>query len=128
MHSDVQQWHPPSQLPRRPRVQCVRKQYLVTAEERDSAVREVEIHRSLGPAPPRIVPLFDAYEDAQHVYLVMQAAAGGDLASYVRAKCVRQFSEIQVRAFDDGGQVWARTSPTYRASRCCCCCCACRRA
>ena len=78
-------------------VQCVRKQYLVSPEERDSAVREVEIHRSLSGHHARVVPLFDAYEDAAHVYLVMEAAAGGDLASYVRTKCVRQFSEIQVR-------------------------------
>lgn len=61
-------------------------------------MREVEIHRSLGAAPPRIVPLYDAYEDADHVYLVMEAAAGGDLASYVRAKGVRMFSETQVRS------------------------------
>ena len=54
----------------------------------------------LPPPPPacsRIVRLFDVYEDAQHVYLVLEAVPGGDLASFVRSKCVRTFSEAQAR-------------------------------
>lgn len=49
------------------------------------------------PGSQRIVQLFDVYEDAQHVYLVLEPVRGGDLASFVRAKCVRSFSEAQAR-------------------------------
>jgi len=77
-------------------VKCIRKRYLLTPEERDSVTREVEIHRSL--RHPNIVELWDAYEDErEYVYLVMERVSGGDLASYIRRKAVRQFSEVQVR-------------------------------
>lgn len=77
-------------------VKCIRKRYLLTPEERDSVTREVEIHCSL--RHPNIVELWDAYEDEREfVYLVMERVPGGDLASYIRRKAVRQFSEVQVR-------------------------------
>jgi len=78
-------------------VKCIRKRYLLSPEERDSVTREVEIHRSLSGNHPHIVTLMDVYEDEQdYVYLVLERVSGGDLATFIRRKAVRQFSETQV--------------------------------
>jgi len=81
-------------------VKFIRKRFLVSSEERDSVTREVEIHRSV--SHPNILLLRDTYEDAtEYVYLVLEAMPSGDLQSYIRRKCVRQFSEVQVRIIMD---------------------------
>lgn len=81
-------------------VKCIRKRYLLSEEEKDSVLREVEIHRSV--THPHIVPLWEFYEDErEYVYVVMERVPGGDLQGYIRSKCVRQFSEAQTRLIMD---------------------------
>ncbi|RYG42699.1 hypothetical protein EON68_01505, partial [archaeon] len=81
-------------------VKMIRKRFLLTEEEKDSVMREVEVHRLL--RHPNIVQLWDAYEDAKdYVYLVLERVPGGDLAAYIRNKCVRHFSETQTRVVMD---------------------------
>ena len=65
-------------------VKVIKKAYLFSDEERESVVTEAAIHATL--VHPHIVRLFDSFESASHVYLVMERVRGLTLHAYMRDK------------------------------------------
>ena len=76
-------------------VKVIRKRNLFTEEERESVLREVEIHSTMHH--PNIIQLVNVLETPDAVQLVMERAPGRDLQSLITRRASPQFSETVTR-------------------------------